>query len=245
MDDSIDAYFYGPAPQQRRTRGQGTDLQSILSRYFAPEFERLQKRQSGLESTITELIDKPIDFAGFQDALTSVAQGVSSKLYAPGGEVDIANRQALGDVVQSGFGTTSGGYDRARLNILRGANTTVSDAIAGAAVQLAPQAVQARQGQLATISGLLDSNRGALEGIRESMFGGQTTIEQLALAKQTAEQNRRLVEEALRRQGGGGLWGNLASLGFGLLGSVAGPAGAAVGGRLGGQVSDWLFGSPN
>lgn len=205
------------------------DLDEILQG-FGRARQRMGDRARGVED---EFLD---NLTGGREALSDMAQGITSELFAPGGPVEQQTSQALRATTESGFGPRSGGFDRARQNILGQASDQVANRVAQAAPEIRGQTLQGF-GQL---SGQL---RGATESLRESEFGGRATIEQLQLAKQRAEQNRRILDEFM--DGGGGIGSKigdaLGGAGQGALvgsqvGSVAGLPGAAVGAGLGGLV---------
>ena len=203
-------------------------LEDILQG-FGEARERMGERARGVEDAFLQ------DLRGGREALSSMAQGITAELFAPGGQVEEATSQALRQTTESGFGPRSGGFDQARLNILEGAQEQVANRVAQAAPQIRGQTLQGF-GQLA---GQL---RGATESLRESEFGGRASIEQLEMARQRQRQNEMILQEFLDERGGGigeTIAGGLTGAGSGALagagmGSVLGVPGAAAGGIIGG-----------
>jgi hypothetical protein len=253
MATLFDEYSGGSGPQYnvnaqvaQRTPSTALTLEKILSDYFKPEFNKLQGQQGDLQKMFMDKLAAGPDFAKFRGELSTVATGVADELFSPGGEVDKAYQGAFGQTVESGFGTSSGGFERARHNILGGARDVVSRGIAQGALQLAGTASQANSADLATLLGFQQGEAGRLEGLRESMFGGQATIESLGLAKRTADLNERMINQSLQKQsGGGGFWGGLKKFAGqaigGIAGAALGPVGAMAGAKLGGAI----FGQPS
>lgn len=225
-----------PAGSERFT----SSMEQILQRLYAPEYDRTQAQLPGAEQLLAERVRSPVDFGAFRSELEAMAQGLTSELFRPGGQVEQQGRAALDQSVAGGFGPTSGGYSRSRQNILTGARDTVSNAIAQGAIQLAPVAVQSRANEIANAFGLTQYTAGRADDLRESLFGARSSIEQLGLAKEQMRQNQLVLEAALgdraRRNG----WQGRVSgaLGGALSGAAAGSAipgiGTVVGGILGG-----------
>jgi hypothetical protein len=216
-----------PAPPRTAPRRTLT-LEDILRDHFLPEFQRLQGGRAASERDLRQRIASGPDYSGLRGELTTVATGITDELFAPGGQVDQATRTAFGDTVASGFGPTSGSYERARQHILGGARDAVSRGIAQGALQLAPTAMQARAGDIASLIDVHGLETGRLEGLRESLFGGQATIENLRLADETLGLNRSIVDAYLRQAGRGrGIGSRIGGAASGAL------AGAQVGAQLG------------
>lgn len=212
-------------------------LSQILDERFVPEYERLQGRQSELENLLLERLRTPTDFGQFRGELSATAESLANELFGAGGAVEKAYSDAFGKTVESGFGTTSGGFDRARQNILGQARDTVANTIAQNAINLAPVAAQSRATDIASLLDFTNTQGAMLGDIRDSLFTGQASIEQLRLGREQMDLNRRLIEESLRRgSGGGGIGGFLKGIGQAGIGFALGGAGAAV--STG--VEDWV-----
>lgn len=210
------------------------NLGGIIQNIYAPEYDRTMAGLPGAEEMLLERIKSPLDFGAFRSELEAMAQGLTGELFRPGGQVEQASRAALDQTVATGFGSTSGGYTNARQNIMTGARDTVSNAIAQGAIQLAPVAVQSRQNEIGNALGLTSYYAGRSDDLRESLFGGRATIEQLQLARQQMRQNQQVIDAQLN-QGfgsrlGGAAKGALAGMAMGSF--LPGP-GHVVGGVLG------------
>lgn len=227
-----------------RTGPRSTSLGGILDQYFKPELYDTEGNAAAARDAFTERLNTPTDFSRFRGELTAMAQGITNEMFGPGGAVEQATGQAAEQSVGTGFGPTSGGFDRARRNIYSGARDQVGNAIAQGAIQLAPIAAQERAGDIGALAQLYGLEAGRGDALRESLFGGEATIENLGLAKETMMLNRRLIEDSLRRsRSGGGIGGFLGKLGGGIIGSALGPVGTALGSRLGELTTGWLGGS--
>lgn len=218
------------------------DMEQIINNRFLPEFERTQAALPGIQELFMERLNAPVDYSGLRGELQAVAEGVGEELFRPGGSVELASRGAAEGSVRTGFGPSSGGFDRARMNILDEAQGTIGRTISQGALQLAPMALQKRQGDIANAFGLLQLQSGRADDLRESLFGGRASIEQLKLARDQMKLNRRLVEAGLANQNlstGDRIGGALSGAAGGALagaqaGTIFGLPGAAVGGILGG-----------
>lgn len=230
--------FTPPAPPPRAS----DPLQTVLDDSFYPEYNRLQDNQQGIEELFIEMLQSPVNYGDLRSEVSAVGESVVNQLFGAGGDVETAFGEALGQTVETGFGTTSGGFARARQNILGQATEQVTDAVSRAAVDLAPVAAQSRGQDIASLLGFTEFQGGRLDNLRESLFGGATQIEQLDLAQQQAFNNRRLTDQALyeRNNQGGGFWDSIGGIAGAAAGSVFGPVGTAVGSKLGGKVTDWL-----
>lgn len=189
---------------------------------FGEEADRIRDRQPGIEEAFMERLGGSTDFGRIRGELEAVGQGVAEDLFRPGGQVEQATRGALSQSVQSGFGPSSGGFDRARMNILGGARDRITSALAQAAPQLASTAVQEDLGRLRQEGNFVMGQAGLANDLSQSEFGAMSTIEQLRLAH---EQMRMNQEEM-----GCGLGDRLGSA------VTSGGQGAATGAIIGGGV---------
>ena len=180
----------------------------------------------GTEDLFNKRISTGLDFQGFDDALSKFAGGLSEQLFGAGGSVETASRSALGEAVGSGFGPTSGGFDNARLNILKGAGQQFNSALAEQAVNIAGVASQQRSADINSILGLQQSQAGRRDSIAESIFGAQATIDQQGFDRETMDLNKQLIEQALRRGNRG------RSVGSRVKGGLSGSASGAVAGTI-------------
>jgi hypothetical protein len=209
----------------------------ILNQDFRPEFDRVSGQLPNLEQTFMDRLNSGPDFEAYRSELDAFGGSLMDTLFGPGGQVEQATRQALGQSVASGFGPTSGGFDKARLNILGGARDAFGGAIAGQAVNIAQLAGQQHMGELGALGGFQQFQAGRADDLRESLFGGEMSIRQMEMDRETMELNRRMVEAGLAQQGGGGL-----SIGGALEGALGGAAagsfipgiGSLAGGIIGG-----------
>jgi hypothetical protein len=232
----------GPAGTRSFGAGNQT-ITSILDEQFTPEFDRINQALPGLEEVLQNRINGPADFNQFSGALEQFAGGLTDQLFGAGGAVEQASRGALGQTVQSGFGPTSGGFDNARMNILTGARDTLTQGIAGQAVNLAQLASGQRTADIQSLLGFTGMQAGRRDSLAESLFGGAATINQQGMDRETMDLNRRLIDHALGQQNqGSGIGGLLGRIGGGLLGSALGPIGSAAGGALGGRLAGLLGG---
>lgn len=239
MPSPFDEDFSQEGITSGRSRNQPSQsLGDILGVDFREEFERLQGGQSDLEQRLFDAINAPVDFEAFRGQLSGLAESVTGELFGAGGQVELATRGAAGRTVETGFGTSSGGFDRARQNIFGQARESVANVVGQSAVELSGQAVQQRAADIGALGDFTQFQTGRLDDLRESLFGGQVTIEQLNLAKEQMAQNQRLIDEAISGGGGGGIGGFLGKVGGGILGSALGPIGAG----LGAKVGESLFG---
>lgn len=228
-----------PAEQQSTSRV--PYLEDILTQYFQPELDRLQSDRSALERMFLERLTTPADLHRYRTDLEALGNTLASDLFGPGGTVERAYGQALGRSVESGLGTTSGSFARARQNILLGARDQISKTIGQNILGLVPVVEQSRGADLAALLDYVNRQSDRLEGLRESMFTGRAGIAQLGLAEQTMDMNRRILDSLLRRQRSGGLGGFLKStfgtIAGGLLGSIVPGVGTAVGTAIGQRLS--------
>lgn len=83
-------------------------------------------------------------------------------------------------------------------------------------------------------------------GYRQADLAEKLGLGQLSIAQKQLLQNQQLIDQALKNQGGGGIFGKIlggiGKIAGGVLGSAAGPFGAAIGGVLGDKVGN-LFNS--
>lgn len=217
-------------------------IRDLLGERFLPEFERLAERQAELEEQLLGRIEDPIDFESFRGELSTLAESVTRDLFGPGGAVEDATTRAAGESVRSGFGTRSGGFDRARLNILEGARDQVTDVVGRAAPQLAQTAAQTRAADIGALGEFTAGQAARQTDLLESLFGGFATIEQINQAREQLGLNEDIIREVLRGGGGGGVGGFLGKLGGGLLGATLGPIAGGIGGALGEQAGDYISG---
>ena len=217
-------------------------LEQILGDYFAPGFQQTQANKGNIQDTLMKRISSGPDFAKYRGELSTVATGLADELFSPGGEVEQAYSDAFGQTVESGFGTSSGGFERARGNILRGARDVVGRGIAQGALQLAGTAEQSRASDINALLGLHEGEAGRMEGLRESLFGGQATIEQLKLAQEQMGLNRELMRKAGKGRGLGSRTGGAAkgALAGASIGSAIPGFGTAAGAVIGG-IGGFLF----
>lgn len=239
-----------PAGRQPRPVGPGFNesvrrfsLRGILDDRFSGELDRLTESQPDLETNFLEALRSPVNFEDFRGELSEFAESVTSDVFGPGGAVQGAINQATPDILNSGMSPFGGTAARTRNDILRGATDQVSNAIGQQAGKLAGIASQNRTNDIASRLAFTELQAGRADSLRESLFGGQATIENLGLARESQDLNRRMIEQALRqREGGGGFGSFFGNLGGGLLGATLGPIGATVGSRAGGAIGDALFG---
>lgn len=234
-------------PGRRATLQRGIDrrrpgLGGILDDRFAGELDRLSESQPDLETRFLEALRSPVNFEDFRGELSEFAESVTSDVFGPGGQVSQLTGQARESAIGRGLSPFGGTTTGARNDILRGATGDVSRAIGQQAGQLAGLAVQQRQSDLGNLLGFTGMQAERADDLRESLFGGQATIENLGLARESLDLNTRLIEQALsERQGGGGIGGFLGKVGGGLLGSALGPIGSALGARAGEELTGLLF----
>lgn len=239
-----------PAANEPRPVGPGFNesvrrfsLRGILDDRFAGELDRLEASVPDLEEEFLETLRSPVNFEAFRGELTSLAESVTNQLFGAGGAVEQGFSQATGGAIARGMDPRSGTAARGRQNVLSQAAGQVRDVVGQGAVQLANTAVADRAQTIQSLLGFTQGQQARSDSLRESIFGGQATIDQAGLAREQFDLNKMLVEESLRRQrSGGGIGGFLGKIGGGLLGSALGPLGATVGSRLGGSIGDALFG---
>lgn len=195
---------------QAPPRPNPNSLGGIVNRDFRQEFNRLQEGQPGLEERFLDQQAAPIDFEAFRGSLSALAESVTSDLFGAGGAVEKAQQGARGKTVTTGFGTGSGGLTNATQNIFRGARDEVANVVGRGAIDIAGIAVQDRATTLGNLNQFVQFQGGRLDDLRDSLFGGQATIEQLRLAERQLDQNQQVID-----QGEGG--GFLSTITFGLL----------------------------
>lgn len=229
-------------PPQRPTNQQ-LNLNDILQNRFVPELDRIGANMGNIEQMFMDAYNAPIDFSQYNDALSTFAGGVSDQYFAPGGIVEQQSRQALGQTVNTGFGTTSGGFDNARMNILSGATGAMNNAIAMQAGELARLAQADRQNQLATAFGYLGLEKSRADALRESLFGGAATERVYGMDERMLRLNEMMVMnefgdgEGFDFTGrlGSGAGGALSGAAAGsMIGSAGGPIGMGLGALIGG-----------
>lgn len=205
------------------SRGPNT-LAGILDSNFTPEFNRLNEGLPGIEDLLQTTIESPLDFEQFAPALEQFAGGLSAQMFGAGGSVEQASRQALGQSVQSGFGPTSGGFDNARLSILKEARGSFNEALSTQAVNLAQIASTKRSSDIQTLLGFTQNQGARRDSAAESLFGGRATIDQQGMDRETMDLNRRMIEQ--------GLMDGQTSMGDRLSGGLSGAAGGFVAGNM-------------
>ena len=219
-------------------------LGGILDEQFAPEYERLNEGLPGIEELFNERVASGPDYSAYSGALEDFAGSVFEQYFGSGGAVEGASRAALGQAVQSGFGPTSGGFDNARMNILREASGQFGQAVAGQATQLAGYASQDRGIDIQSLLGYTGLQAGRRDALAESLFGGQATIDQQGIDREVLDLNRRMIEQALRNSGqsiGSRLGGGLSGAASGAIaGSIIPGIGTGIGAAIGGIAG--LFG---
>lgn len=192
-------------------RPTGFNLNDILQNRFVPELDRIGANMGNIEQMFMDAYNAPIDFSQYNDALSTFAGGVSDQYFAPGGIVEQQSRQALGQTVNTGFGTTSGGFDNARMNILSGATGAMNNAIAMQAGDLARLAQSDRQNQLNTAFGYLGLEKGRHDSLLESLFGGAATDRVYGMDEEMLALNRSMIQKALLEDGGRSLMDRISS----------------------------------
>lgn len=221
--------FATPAPRTQGAGGFGggdRSLASILDNNFAPEFNRLNEGLPGIEDLLTDRIQGPVDLNQFAPALEQFAGGLSAQMFGAGGSVEQATRGALGQSVQSGFGPASGGFENAKLHILKGATGEFQNALAGQAVNLAQLASTQRSQDISALLGFTQNQGARRDSAAESLFGGQATIDQAGRDDETMALNRRLIENALANGG------DPNSIGSRATNALSGAAGGFVAGNM-------------
>jgi hypothetical protein len=219
-----------------------TGLSGIIDEQFSPELERLDQGLPGLEELLMDRISSGPDFQQFAPALEQFAGNITDQFFGAGGAVEQASRQALGQAVGSGFGPTSGGFDAARMNILRGATEQVGQAIGSQAVNLAQVASGQRSADIQTLLGLTGLQAGRRDELARDIFGITQTGIANEMDRETLGLNRRLIEEALRDPSileriGGSAGSILSGAGTGAaIGSIVPGLGTGVGAALGGTL---------
>lgn len=214
-------------------------LESILQRILNPALDESKERRSTREAALMEALGQPTDFGSVREEVSAVGEGVANELFSQGGQVESAINEALRNTARTGFGPTSGSFDRARLDVLRGASDQVANRVAQSATQLAPLAQRERATDLGILGGLAESEAARVGNLRQSIFGGRASVNQLQLAQDQADLNEQLVNQALESGETGFLEGvgNAATgaLGGAVAGSqfLPGP-GTAIGAILGG-----------
>ena len=218
---------------------------SPISNQIQDELDRLGGALPSIEELLMNRINATIDFNQYSDALNTFAGGITDQFFRPGGMVEQASRQALGQTVQTGFGPQSGGFDAARMNILAGARDQVGQAIGSQAVNLAQMASGQRSADIQTLLGFAGMQGARRDELARDLFGIQQTGVVNQLDRDTFNLNRRMVENALaqqRQQQGGGIWEFLGGLGGSVLGGTLGMAGMGIGEQVGSQLGNWLGG---
>jgi hypothetical protein len=216
-----------------RNRRAQAGLGGILDSYYRPELDRTQGSAADAQDAFLERLNAPTDYSGLRGELSAMAEGITSEMFGPGGAVQQATSQAAEQSVGTGFGPSSGGFDRARRNIFSGARGEVTNRIAQGALQLAPIAMQERQGDISALGDFYGMQATRGDALRDSLFGGEATIENLGMAREQLDLNRMLIEESLRQsRSGGGIGGFLKKAAGGLIGT-------ALGGPIGGAFGSW------
>ena len=218
--------------QQQRNRS----LPGVLTSQFEPELGRIDAALPGLEELLLGQINAPIDYSAFKAPLEDFAGGLTKELYGPGGYVEEATQGALGMTQKTGFGPTSGGFDRARLNILGGANDQFANALSGKAVELANLASSTRDSNIRNLLAYTGNLQARRDDYATSLFTGRQAINQYGMDRNIFDLNRRMVEHALKEGGWQDrIFNTLSGAAEGaIIGSMTGGPGAIPGAIYGG-----------
>lgn len=193
-------------------------MQDILDGKFGKDYDELKGRSDQYEKTLFDLINSPTDFGRVREELTVIAQAVADEIFGTGGVVDQENRAALDQSVETGFGPSSGGFTAARQNILGKGRDVVGRSIAQNGAALAGLAVQDRGLSLDAAGNLYNTASGRVDNLRESIFGGQTVIENLRLAREQQAMNKKMLDKAIKEGNTDWLGALEKGVGFGIAG---------------------------
>ena len=134
------------------------------------------------------------------------------------------------------------------MNIFGQGRDRIASGIASRAIDISQIASQNRAFDIGALGEFTSGQASRLDSLRESIFGGQATIEQLTLARETQRQNQQLIDEAIKG-GGSGLGGRFGGAASGaaagaLFGASLGPAApiGIAGGALFGGLAGFFGG---
>lgn len=227
--------FFSPAQALRDQRGPLGSISDILDERFLPEYEEAQAGTQAAEQAFQERLAQGVDYSSALEQIRPEIEGIIGELFGPGGQVEQASSQALRGTVNTGFGPTSGAFNRARTGILEGARGEVTNRVAQRAPELARLGLQEYGTELGALQQDVTEARGREISLLESLFGGQASVEQLELSRETQDLNRQIVEEQLaqlRRQ----------NEDSGFFGDLFGGVASALTGGLAGGVASGVFG---
>lgn len=215
----------------------GDTLEDLLANLFSPEQGRLDEQLPGLEQLFLELLGGQVDLSGVTEGINQSVSGLLGDLSRPGGALDQATFTGLSNEINRGTGPRSGGFETARLNILDRLQGQVGNLIAQQAPALFSTAVQNRGQNLQGAAGFLGLQAGRADALRDSLFTGRTSIEQLRLAQEAQLANLKFGRESLadarKANKGGGF--------LGFLGDTFGTAAGFFAGKAGSKLADRLI----
>ncbi len=215
----------------------GDQLTSLLEQIFGPEFARLQGDLPGLEQAFMSFLTGEVDLSQVTAGINQSVSGLLGELSRPGGELDTATFAGLTNEINRGTGPRSGGFENARLNILDRLQGQVGNLIAQQAPALFSTAVQNRGNTLQGLGGFLGLQAGRTDALRDSLFTGRQSIEQLRLGQESQLINtkfgRQGIADARKANEGGGF--------LGFVGDVVGTGAGFFAGKAGSKLADRLI----